>query len=242
MFNDLVHRIGFACKIQESPGVAAKGMNTKTITISWLSNQTRDAAVERLYSIAKANIAAVQAQVDWLAKQPPHLRMMRISSDLLPAYTHDDWSWFYWEQDVVNLLERGFSKIGETARQYDIRLSFHPGQFCVLASENPEIVERSIQEFEYHCDLIHYMGFGREFQDFKCNVHIGGKLGPNGIKAAVRRLSREARNTLTIENAEYTWGLEHSLELTDTCALVLDIHHHWIKTGEYIEPKDPILS
>jgi UV DNA damage endonuclease len=24
----------------------------------------------------------------------------------------------------------------------------------------------------------------------------------------------------------------------DTCALVLDIHHHWIKTGEYIEKTD----
>jgi UV DNA damage endonuclease len=28
------------------------------------------------------------------------------------------------------------------------------------------------------------------------------------------------------------------LELVDTCALVLDIHHHWINTGEYIEAND----
>jgi UV DNA damage endonuclease len=35
-----------------------------------------------------------------------------------------------------------------------------------------------------------------------------------------------------------TWGIEHSLELVDHCALVLDIHHHWIKTGEYIEATD----
>jgi UV DNA damage endonuclease len=54
----------------------------------------------------------------------------------------------------------------------------------------------------------------------------------------MRRLSPEARNCLTIENAEFTWGLDASLELVDTCALVLDIHHHWINTGEYIEPTD----
>ena len=239
MFNDLVWRIGFACKIQESLGVAAKGMNTKTTTITWLGNQTRDAAVQRLYDIAKTNIAAVQAQVRWLSKLPPHLRMMRISSDLLPAYTHDDWAYFYWQNDVLGELESRFGKIGALAREHDVRLSFHPGQFCVLASENPEIVERSIQEFEYHCDLIRYMGFGKQFQDFKCNVHIGGKQGPGGIKAALKRLSREARNTLTIENAEFTWGLQHSLELVDHCALVLDIHHHWIHTGEYIEATDP---
>jgi UV DNA damage repair endonuclease len=83
------------------------------------------------------------------------------------------------------------------------------------------------------------MGYGQQFQDFKCNVHIGGKLGPAGIKAVLPKLSREARNTLTIENAEYTWGLDASLELVKDCALVLDIHHHWINTGKYIESTDP---
>ena len=242
MFDNQVKRIGFACKIQDSPGKAAKGMNTRTTTITWLNNQARDVAVQRLYDITKDNLQAVLQQVQWLSKQPLHLRMMRISSDLLPAYTHDNWMWFYWEPDVVRLLESGFAKIGEIAKANDVRLSFHPGQFCVLASENPQIVENSIMEFEYHCDLIRYMGFGREFQDFKCNVHIGGKQGPEGIKRALRKLSREARNTLTIENAEFTWGLQHSLELVDHCALVLDLHHHWIHTGEYIEANDPKLE
>jgi hypothetical protein len=35
-----------------------------------------------------------------------------------------------------------------------------------------------------------------------------------------------------------SWGLDASLELVDDLALVLDIHHHWIKTGEYIEAND----
>ena len=120
----------------------------------------------------------------------------------------------------------------------DIRLSFHPDHHCVLASEREQVFENSIKEFEYHCDLIRYMGYGQKFQDFKCNVHIGGKRGPEGIKAALRRLSPEARNCLTIENAEFTWGLDHSVELVDECALVLDIHHHWIHSGQYITPED----
>jgi UV DNA damage endonuclease len=52
------------------------------------------------------------------------------------------------------------------------------------------------------------------------------------------RLSPEARNCITIENDEISWGIDSSLELVNTCALVLDIHHHWIHTGEYIEPTD----
>jgi UV DNA damage endonuclease len=238
MFDQTVQRIGFACKIQSSPGVAAKGLNTGTTTISWLNAQTKDKASQRLWDILEKNTKAVYEQIQWVGRKPANQRMFRISSDLLPAYTHDDWAWWYWQPDVVRELEKRFGDIGRLARELDVRVSFHPGQFCVLASESEEIVERSIQEFEYHCDIIRYMGFGREFQDFKCNVHIGGKQGPAGIKRAMRKLSREARNCLTIENAEFTWGLEHSLELVDTCALVLDIHHHWIHTGEYIEPND----
>lgn len=238
MFTQTINRIGFACKINESHDKAWPGLNTGTTTLTWLNNQTRDKAVARLWDILVKNTTAVLEQVRWLSKLPPHLRMMRISSDLLPAYTHEDWMWFYFESDTVAELERRFERIGDLAREHDVRLSFHPGQFCVLASDNPGIVENSVLEFEYHCDLIRYMGYGKQFQDFKCNVHIGGKQGPEGIKRVIRKLSPEARNCLTIENAEFTWGLPASLELVDTCALVLDIHHHWINTGEYIEPTD----
>jgi UV DNA damage repair endonuclease len=54
----------------------------------------------------------------------------------------------------------------------------------------------------------------------------------------LKRLSPEARNTITIENDENSWGLEASLELANDLALVLDVHHHWVKTGEYIEVTD----
>jgi UV DNA damage repair endonuclease len=82
------------------------------------------------------------------------------------------------------------------------------------------------------------MGYGKEFQDIKINVHISGRAGPQGIRNALQRLSPEARNAITIENEENSWGLDSTLELAEDLALVLDIHHHWIKTGEYIESND----
>lgn len=236
MFNQTINRVGFACKIQESESKVDPKLNIKGTTITWLNAQTRDRAVERLWDLMRGNITALSNQVDYIGKLPANQRMFRISSDVLTAYTHDSWMWFYFEPDVVAFLESNLSKIGDKARALDVKLSFHPGQFCVLASETDYVVERSILEFEYHCDLIRYMGFGREFQDFKCNVHIGGRQGPGGVRAALKKLSPEARNVLTIENAEFTWGLDASLELMFDCALVLDIHHHWIHTGEYITP------
>jgi UV damage endonuclease UvdE len=242
MFNQNIARVGFACKVQESVDKPAKNLNQTSTTIKWLSQQSRAKAETRLWDLTKHNVVALQNQLQYVAKQPHKYRMFRITSDLLPAYTHDDWSPFYWHTDMVSWLERELLACGELSRKHDIRLSFHPGQFCVLASENPAVVENSLQDFEYHADIIRYMGYGKQFQDFKCNVHIGGKQGPSGIKAAMRKLSPEARNSLTIENAEFTWGLEHSLELVDTCALVLDIHHHWIMTGKYIQPDDPRIQ
>jgi UV DNA damage endonuclease len=241
-FDPKVQRTGFACKIQESHDVAIKHLNTSTTTIKWLSAQPKHKSEQRLWDLTKQNVLALYHQIAHVGALPHHQRMFRITSDLLPAYTHSDWLAFYFHADMITWLERNLGECGELARQLDVRLSFHPGQFCVLASENPGVVDNSIAEFEYHVDLARYMGYGKTFQDFKINVHIGGKRGPDGIKHAVRSLSREARNCLTIENAEYTWGLEASLELVDTCALVLDIHHHWIATGEYIEHTDPRIE
>jgi len=242
MFNNEIRRIGFACKIQKAPDVAVPGLNTSTTTIKWLSGQTTAKAHARLWELTKANIAALEKQIQWVGARPHNQRMFRITSDLLPAYTYPDYWEFYQSLEMTSWLERNLGRCGDLARQLDVRLSFHPGQFCVLASDNPNVVENSIEEFEYHTDVIRYMGFGKTFQDFKCNVHIGGKQGPKGIKLALKKLSREARNCLTIENAEFSWGLDASLELAKDCALVLDIHHHWIMTGEYIEPDDTKLQ
>jgi UV DNA damage repair endonuclease len=106
----------------------------------------------------------------------------------------------------------------------------------VLASENPGIVERSIQEFEYHADMARWMGYGQSFQDFKINVHISGKQGPEGLRRTYSRLSPEARSCITIENEENSWGLDDCLTISDIVPVVLDVHHYWIREGAYIQP------
>ena len=164
--------------------------------------------------------------------------MVRLTSDMLPFYTMDGWQDFWQDKTMQNSLARWFSPIGETARANDVRLSFHPDQFVVLASDREEVVNKSIEEFEYHCDMVRWMGYGKTFQDFKVNVHISGRKGPQGIRDVYHRLSPEARNTLTLENEEYTHGLLDCLSLSDLVPTVMDIHHNWIREGEYIDPSD----
>jgi UV DNA damage repair endonuclease len=154
----------------------------------------------------------------------------------------DEYKGFWHSTDVQNSLQRWFAPIGETARANDVRLSFHPDQFVVLASDRDEVVNKSIEEFEYHCDMVRWMGYGKEFQDFKVNVHISGRRGPQGIRDVYNRLSPEARNTLTLENEEYTHGLTDCLSLSDLVPTVMDIHHHWIREGEYIDCNDVLVK
>ena len=239
-------RIGFACKWIDHPGQVdgikskddCKKYNTGSTTVAWLNRQTKDAAVEKLWSLMEQNIESCRLLVERVGDLDESLRMVRLSSDILPVYTEPTWSWFWRTPDVRAYCERAFGAVGNLARERNVRLSFHPGQFTVLASDNPDIVNRSIEEFEYHVDMARWMGYGKTFQDYKINVHIAGRQGPMGIVAALARMTPEARNCLTIENDEISWGIDSSIELVDHCALVLDIHHHWIHSGEYIEATD----
>ena len=242
-----IKRIGFACKWIDSPdqvlGIKptddAKQYNTGTTTVAWLNRQTREVAEQKLWDLMVQNIESTRKLIERVGNLHESLRMVRISSDILPVYTQSDWSYFWRRPDVVSYCEQALGKVGELARLLDVRLSFHPGQFTVLASDNDDIVHRSIEEFEYHADMVRWMGYGKSFQDFKINVHIAGRRGADGIRQVYQRLSVEARNCITIENEEMKHGLDDCLVLSAYgIPIVLDIHHHWVREGEYISVDD----
>ena len=236
-------RIGFACKWINTPAEVGgmkvnavdRELNGRSTTMRWLREHPAEAE-QRQWDIMNHNAAAALKLVERVGSLEPGLRMVRLGSEMLQGYTEKDWQAWWQRPEIQDHLERIFAPVGEAARRLDVRISFHPGQFCVLASESDVIVERSIEEFEYHADMARWMGFGRTFQDMKINVHISGKRGAQGIRDVYGRLSPEARNCITIENEENSHGLDNCLALADLVPIVLDIHHHWIREGEYIDP------
>lgn len=244
----MIKRIGFCCKWLDDPAETSsmkvnarnRDLNTGTTTVAWLNRQTVEVAERKLWDLSMSNIAVTKRLIERVGSLAAELRMVRISSDILPVYTEPKWSRFYRDSGILAECEKEFADIGRIARELDVRMCFHPGQFCVLASENPDIVRRSIEEFEYHVDMARWMGYGTAWHDhgFGINVHISGRQGPQGIISAMQKMTPEARNLITIENDENSWGLNASLELEDHVALVLDIHHHWVRDAEYISPED----
>ena len=246
MFDHTIQRIGFCCKRMESDQTLPKKTlherqqqySERSTTVAWLNRQEKSVAEQRLIDIVEHNMRSALRLVEWVGGLPKQQRMVRLGSNQIPMATEPTWRYMWKDSSTQQWLERGFAKIGESARKLDVRLDMHPGQFCVLASDRPDVVDSSIEEFEYHVDMIRWMGFGQQWQDFGCNVHISGRLGAQGIIDVLPRLSPEARNTITIENDEFGWGLDESLKLREHVALVLDIHHHWVREGEYIQPDD----
>lgn len=247
---NITKKIGFCCKWIDYPeqvnGIRPKDdckkFNTGTTTVAWLNRQSKNTAEEKLLSLAKQNLESTFNLVKRVSELPEELKMVRLSSDILPVFTEPTWKYFWKSSTVSSFLETEFAKIGKFARENNVRLSMHPGQYTVLASETPEIVEKSIEEFEYHATMAAWMGFGQRFQDFKINIHISGRQGPEGIRKAYIRLSPEARNCITVENEEMSFGLDDCLSLSDVVPTVLDIHHHFIREGEYIQRNDPRIQ
>ena len=247
MTDQSIKRIGFCCKYMDpdqtqKPKILKEiqqNFTEKGTTVAWCNRQEKADAEDKLLEVVTHNMKSAYNLVEYVSTLPENRRMVRLGSNQIPMATEPTWRYVFEDATVIKELEKGFARVGQLARDKDVRVSFHPGQFCVLASDKPEVVERSIDEFEYHANMVRWMGFGKSFQDgCKINVHISGRQGPEGIKKALPRLSQEARNLITIENDEMGHGLEKSLELEKDLALVLDIHHHWIRDEEYIEPTD----
>ena len=250
-------RLGFCCnfvldddpasfKTLKAAREATLHMNLSHTTMSHLDKLAPSARRAKLESLARHNLAALERQIAWVAARPPLERLLRMASNVLPGYTHEVARAIYAEPEMVALVEAGLARVGERAREGGVRLSFHPGPFCVIASRNPNAERNGISELEYHAELMAMMGYGAGWHPLGAhiNIHVGARdPGIDGFRASLPKLSQTARDLLTVENDENAFGLDTVLELADRVPVVLDLHHHWVQSGGvYIEPDDTRIA
>ena len=231
-------KLGFACKYLDGDG--KQHFPFKSTTRTRFLSLKREEQITLIASLARLNLTNLAGLLEVLANQPETLRMMRIGSDLLPLYTVPEATPLY--NEFLPELYPLFARCGALARQHNIRLSFHPGQYSVLASDNPDVVQRAIEDVEYHTLCAVLMGYGKSFQDFKINIHMNGKGEFDGFRQAFGRLTPEARRMLTVENDEISCSLDDVLQAQKLFPIVLDIHHHWVKENAFIQPDDARIA
>lgn len=250
-------RLGFCCKLvlDEPPGTyatlkaaraATLHMNLTDVTMAHLGKLEPAARRAKLAGLVAHNLDALARQIAWVGARPPIERLLRMASNVLPGYTHPIARDIYAEPEMAALVERGLGEAGALARRLGVRLSFHPGPFCLLASRNPAAIENGLSELDYHAEIFALMGYGGGWHAHGAhiNIHVGaGDPGVEGFRETLPRASRAARDLVTVENDENVFGLDLVLRLADVVPVVLDLHHHWVQSGgAYIEPDDPRIA
>jgi UV DNA damage endonuclease len=80
---------------------------------------------------------------------------------------------------LVQVFQLEFEQIGDYIKKQNIRISMHPNQFVVLNTPNDKILENSINELKYHCELLDTM---RLDETAKVQIHVGGVYGKNQMQ------------------------------------------------------------
>jgi UV DNA damage endonuclease len=120
-------------------------------------------------------------------------------------------------------------QIGQKARDYNHRLTFHPGQFNVLGTPRAKVLKQTIADLQYHADVLDLMEMGK---DSVMVIHGGGVYGDMiGTKErwiqSYNTLPENIKNRLVLENCEKSYSIIDCLEISDRCGVpvVFDTHH-----------------
>jgi UV DNA damage endonuclease len=155
------------------------------------------------------------------------IHMYRLSSNIAPYYTDLTRPEFGHQLDEAG---DELAAVGALARQLDIRLSMHPGQYTVLNSPDERIAAAARRELQYATDVLDRMG---QPDDNKVILHIGGVYGDK--PAALARwiaqyatLPERVRARLVIENDDRLYRMGDVLEVhaATGAPVVFDNLHH----------------
>jgi len=220
------YRLGYACINATLRKKHKIRMNRRAIKATYESK-----GLPHIGTLVQQNLEDMYKVLQWNVENK--IRVFRLSSDITP------WGSEYEFADLPNATEvmALFKKCGQFALDNDIRLSFHPGQFCVLASPKENVILNAISDLELHGRLMDAFQQPRNHLA-KINIHLGGAYGDKAKAAAqfnknFQRLSDAVKTRLTIENDDRQ-NLFSTQELYDYVythtgiPIVFDFHHHSI--------------
>ena len=151
----------------------------------------------------------------------------RINSQILPLITHPQQGYRIADLPKYRSIVDAYRQCGEFARRHDIRTSFHPDQFVVIASPRPQVRRKSLAELAYQNRVAEWVAAD------VINIHAGGAYGNKhkSLKRLVRvinGLPDSIKSRLTLENDDRTYSPADLLPLCKQTGvpLVYDVHHH----------------
>ena len=228
--------IGYAC---QNMGLSSLGKGKRvTMNRSCIRRTFDDKGVDYISEITLKNAYDLETLLHW--NEEHDIKFFRLSSDICPWASEFDMN----TMKDIKEIKRVLARAGAYAQAHSHRLTSHPGQFNVLCSPKPNVVERSITDLTIHGTIFDWLGLPRS-PYAKINIHLGGAYGDKEASMkrfceAFQRLPDSVKTRLTVENDDRASlysvkDLYHGVHEVIGIPIVFDYHHHKFCTGDLTE-------
>jgi UV DNA damage endonuclease len=210
-------RLGFPVKVMGRPDLKTQD------TRRWQKNPHLKCSLELLDPV-----------LDYLRKND--LDMYRLSSDIAPYATHPDMPQFH---GMVAESDAELRAFGAKAREYDIRLSFHPSQYVLLNAPDPELTRKSIWDLSSQAEMLDRM----ELDDQAVMVtHVGGVYDDREASrarwiAGYDQCPEHVKRRIVLENDDIRFSCADVLWIHERTGvrLIFDYQHMWCLNPERLD-------
>lgn len=185
--------------------------------------------------LAFQNLNDIRTIIEWNIANDIYL--YRMPSDIFPWMSEYEFENLPQYANICAIAQ----SIGRLATEHNVRLTFHPGPFNILASNKPDVVKRTMKELRQHSQIFDLMGFEPSHYN-SINIHIGAAYKDkyavlNKWCENYEKLDENTRKRLTIENDDkpslYTTSdLYTRVHSVVGIPLVFDYHHHTCHPGD----------
>ena len=178
--------------------------------------------LNKLDRVIVSNLDGLEKIIDYNTKN--NIYFFRMSSKIIPLATKDDVQF-----DYIDKYRDVYDRIGNKIQKSDMRVDFHPDQFCVLNSTKKEVVENSIKILDYHYNLLDVLCINNKILLSHVGSSVLGK--DNDIRMFINnfiKLPKYLQDSIAIENDDKVFSVFDVCKISDILDIpvVLDYHHY----------------
>ena len=208
-------RVGYACictELRKNDIFASRTLRLATL---------KKKGLDYVKDLALQNLRDLLTILKW--NKENEIYFMRLSSEMFPFASHLEHGY------TLDFADSHLKEIGKYARDNNMRLTMHPGQYDVLSSPNKSVIANTSSDLIHHCDILDRMGMGR---DSVMIIHGGGVYGDKEkslkrLEENFLNLPKNVQDRLVLENCEMSYCLEDLINISEKLQIpiVIDMHH-----------------
>lgn len=219
-----INRLGYCCintQLKKNNITCNRSMRLKTFEKKGMTYASE---------LAIKNLRDLVSIIEW--NKENDVNLFRLSSSLFP------WASEYQISDLPNytIIKELLAQAGSLAMASNQRITYHPGPFDVLGSNNSSVVAKTIYDLNQHAEIMDLMGLPQN-HFAPINIHLNATkpdketVIQNFIQN-FEHLDNGVKRRLVVENddkqQQYSvYQLYHDFYNVTGIPITFDYHHHY---------------